>query len=187
LFVEELVRNLAESGALEGKGGAFWAAAPIDETAVPATVQSVLAARIDRLSERDKTVLQTAAVIGHQFTEALLKRVTPLDDGELRAALRALVGADLLVKSATTAAGYAFKHDLTQEVAYRSELAERRARIHAAVAGALEQLYPERLDEHSGLIAHHLEAAGQTSLAARWSARARGGAEVVASAQAPGR
>jgi len=103
----------------------------------------VLAARIDRLSERDKTVLQTAAVIGHQFTEALLKRVTPLDDGELRAALRALVGADLLVKSATTAAGYAFKHDLTQEVAYRSELAERRARIHADVASALEQLHPE--------------------------------------------
>jgi predicted ATPase len=99
-FVEELVRNLAESGALERKGGAFRAAAPIDETAVPATVQSVLAARIDRLSERDKTVLQTAAVIGHQFTEPLLKRVTRLDDGELRAALRALVGADLLVKSA---------------------------------------------------------------------------------------
>jgi class 3 adenylate cyclase len=186
-FVEELLRNLAESGALEGKGGAFRAAAPIDEAAVPATVQSVLAARIDRLSERDKTVLQVAAVIGHQFTEALLKRVTRLDDGELRAALRALVGADLLVKSAATAAGYAFKHDLTQEVAYRSELAERRARIHAAVAGALEELHPDRLDEQSGLIAHHFEAAGQTSLAARWSARARAGAEVVASAQAPGR
>ena len=86
-FVEELIRELVESGGLEGERGAFRAAAQIDEAALPATVQAVLAARIDRLAERDRTVLQAAAVIGHQFTEPLLKRVTGLDDKEMRAAL----------------------------------------------------------------------------------------------------
>ncbi len=162
-FVEELIRDLVESGGLEGERRAFRAAAPIDEAALPATVQAVLAARIDRLSQRDRTVLQAAAVIGHRFTEPLLKRVTGLDDKELGAALRALVGADLLVQSTTTAAGYAFKHDLTQEVAYRSELSERRARIHGAVARALEQQHPDKRDELAALIAHHLEEAGEST------------------------
>ena len=162
-FVEELIRDLVESGGLEGERRAFRAAAPIDEAALPATVQAVLAARIDRLSQRDRTVLQAAAVIGHRFTEPLLKRVTGLDDRELRAALRALVGADLLVQSTTTAAGYTFKHDLTQEVAYRSELSERRARIHGAVARALEQQHPDKRDELAALIAHHLEEAGEST------------------------
>ena len=162
-FVEELIRDLVESGGLEGERRAFRAADPIDEAALPATVQAVLAARIDRLSQRDRTVLQAAAVIGHRFTEPLLKRVTGLDDKELRAALRALVGADLLVQSTTTAAGYAFKHDLTQEVAYRSELSERRARIHGAVARALEEQHPNKRDELAALIAHHLEEAGEST------------------------
>ncbi len=162
-FVEELIRDMVESGGLEGERGAFRAAAPIDEAALPATVQTVLAARIDRLSQRDRTVLQAAAVIGHRFTEPLLKRVTGLDDKELGAALRALVGADLLVRSATTAAGFAFKHDLTQEVAYRSELSERRARIHGAVARALEQQHPDKRDELAALITHHLEEAGEST------------------------
>jgi adenylate cyclase len=160
-FLEKLIRHLVESGGLEGQRGAFRAAAQIDEAALPATVQAVLAARIDRLAERDKTVLQAAAVIGHQFTEQLLKQVTRLDDKELRAALRALVRADLLVPSPSTAAGHAFKHDLTQEVAYRSELSERRARIHGAVARALEQQHPDQRDQLAALISHHLEEAGE--------------------------
>jgi class 3 adenylate cyclase len=163
-FVEELIRDLVERGGLEGERGAFRAAAPIDEGALPATVQAVLTARIDRLAERDKAVLQAAAVIGHQFTEPLLKRVTGLNHHEMRAALRALVSADLLVKSTTTAAGYAFKHDLTQEVAYRSELSERRARIHGAVARALEDQYADSRDELADLISHHREEAGGTAL-----------------------
>ena len=142
-FVEELIRDLVESGRLEGERGALRAAGPIHEAALPASVQAALAARIDRLTERDKNVLQAAAVIGHRFTEPLLKQVTGLDDHELRSALRSLVRADLLVPSTTTAAGYAFKHDLTQEVAYRSELSERRARLHGAVARALEEQAPD--------------------------------------------
>jgi class 3 adenylate cyclase len=162
-FLEELIRDLVESGSLEGERGAFRAAAPIDETALPATLQAVLAARIDRLAERDKTVLQAAAVIGYQFTEPLLKQVVGLDETRLRAALRALVSADL-VKSTTTPAGYAFKHHLTQEVAYRSELSERRARLHGAVARALEQQHADSRDELADLISHHREEAGESAL-----------------------
>jgi class 3 adenylate cyclase len=160
-FLEELIRDLVESGGLEGERGAFRAAAPFDEAALPATVQAVLAARIDRLAERDKAVLQAAAVIGRQFTEPLLKRVTGLDDEELRATLRALVRADLLVKSTATAGGYAFRHDLTQEVAYHSELSQRRARIHGAVARALDQ-QPDSRDQLARLISHHRGKAGQS-------------------------
>jgi class 3 adenylate cyclase len=166
-FLEELIHDLVESGGLEGERGAFRAAGPIDDAALPATVQAALAARIDRLAERDKTVLQAAAVIGHRFTEPLLMQVTGLDDKALRAALRALVRADLLVKSSTTPAGYAFKHDLTQEVAYRSELSERRARLHGAVARALEEQHPDSRGELAGLISHHREEAGESPRAAR--------------------
>ncbi|HYY23584.1 MAG TPA: adenylate/guanylate cyclase domain-containing protein [Thermoleophilaceae bacterium] len=162
LFLEELIRELVESGGVEGERGAFRAAGPIDDAALPATVQAVLAARIDRLAERDKSVLQAAAVIGHQFTEPLLKQVTGLDDKALRAALRALIRADLLVKSTTTPAGYAFKHDLTQEVAYRSELSERRARLHGAVARALEEQHRDSGGELAGLISHHRQEAGES-------------------------
>ena len=162
LFLEELIRELVESGGVEGERGAFRAAGPIDDAALPATVQAVLAARIDRLAERDKSVLQAAAVIGHQSTEPLLKQVTGLDDKALRAALRALIRADLLVKSTTTPAGYAFKHDLTQEVAYRSELSERRARLHGAVARALEEHHRDSGGELAGLISHHRQEAGES-------------------------
>jgi predicted ATPase len=162
-FLEELIRDLVESGGLEGEGGAFRAAAPIDEAALPATVQAVLAARIDRLAERDKTVLQAAAVIGYQFTEPLLQQVAGLDDTRVGAALQALVSADLLVKSTTTPAGYAFKHHLTQEVAYRSELTERRGRLHGAVARVLEQHHADSRDEVADLISHHRKEAGESA------------------------
>ena len=176
-FVEELIRDLVESGRLEGERGALRAAGPIHEAALPASVQAALAARIDRLTERDKNVLQAAAVIGHRFTEPLLKQVTGLDDQELWSTLRSLVRADLLVPSTTDAAGYAFRHDLTQEVAYRSELRERRARLHAAVARALEAQAPDEPDLlAAALIAHHLEEAGQDALASRWSSRAEASA-----------
>ena len=178
-FVEELIRDLVESGRLEGERGALRAAGPIHEAALPASVQAALAARIDRLTERDKNVLQAAAVIGHRFTEPLLKQVTGLDDQELWSTLRSLVRADLLVPSTTDAAGYAFRHHLTQEVAYRSELRERRARLHAAVARALEAQAPGEPDLlAAALIAHHLEEAGQDALASRWSSRAGGFGDV---------
>jgi len=172
-FIEEIVRALTEEGALEGDRGAFCLSREIGQIAIPATVQSVLAARIDRLSGREKGILQTASVIGRGFSDQVIARVTALPVAELEAALHTLVAGEFLYQQALyPTAEYVFKHALTEDVAYRSQLADRRAEIHAAVAQAIEELEDERLDERAALIAHHWEAAGDLGMAANWSARA---------------
>jgi class 3 adenylate cyclase/tetratricopeptide (TPR) repeat protein len=172
-FIEEAVQSLVESGVLDGVRGAYRLTRAVHEVAIPATVQAVLAARIDRLGEREKVVLETAAVIGKDFAEPILERVVELPEPELAAALRALVSAEFLYERALhPEAEYAFKHPLTQEVAYRSQLAERRARVHAAVARVVADLYGGKLDERAALLAHHWEGAGEALEAARWSRHA---------------
>jgi adenylate cyclase len=136
-------------------------------------VQALLASRIDRLGEREKQVLQTAAVIGRTFAEPVLQRVATLPAHDLAAALRALVAAEFVYEEALyPEAEYAFKHPLTQEVAYHSQLGERRARVHAEVARAIEEVDTGRLDERAALLAYHCEAAGEALAAARWHQRA---------------
>jgi adenylate cyclase len=172
-FLEEGVRSLVGAGYLEGSPGTYRLARPVDELAIPTTVQAVLAARIDRLAEREKQVLQTASVIGKHFAEPLLERVAELPERDLQGALRALIGAEFLYEEALYPdAEYAFAHPLTQEVAYGSQLGERRRRIHTAVARALEERDAEKIDEHAALLAHHWEAAGEPLLGARWHRRA---------------
>ncbi len=172
-FAEEIVQSLVESGALAGSRGAYRLAQPLAALALPASVQVVLAARIDRLGEREKSVLQTAAVIGREFPEALLRRVVELRADDLSSALRALVQAEFVHETALyPEAEYAFKHPLTQEVAAGSQLRERRARVHAAVAHALVEIHAEKPDAHAALLAHHFEEAGLAAEAAHWHRRA---------------
>jgi class 3 adenylate cyclase/tetratricopeptide (TPR) repeat protein len=172
-FIEELVQSLVESGSLEGTQGAYRLKKSVEEVALPASVQAVLGARIDRLQEREKHLLQTASVIGKEFAEPVLKRVAELPDIDLAESLRALTRAEFIYEhSLYPELEYAFKHRLTQEVAYRSQLGDRRGRIHAAVGRAIEELYPEKLDERAALLAHHWESAGEQLEAARWHARA---------------
>jgi len=119
---------------------------PVETIALPATVQALLAARIDRLAEREKAVLHTAAVIGQEFTEPVPRRVAALPEAELAAALRTLVAGEFVYEEALyPEAVYSFKHPLTQEVAYGSQLAERRRQVHAAVARAIEETHPTTL------------------------------------------
>src|SRR5262249_60323264 len=122
-------------GNSEGKRGSYRLVRPTDQTGVPPTVTTILAARIDRLSEREKSLLQSAAVIGREFSEPVLARAAALDDGELEPALRALIAAEFLYEQELYPETiYAFKHPLTQEVAYNSQLGERRAAVHRPVA-----------------------------------------------------
>jgi len=171
-FIEEVVQSLVEGGQLVGGRGAYRLATPVDTLQVPASVQAVLSSRIDQLPEREKQVLQTAAVIGKTFGEALLSRVmasvTAIDETALGASLSALAAAEFLYEAALyPQLEYSFKHPLTQEVAQRSQLRERRGRVHAAVAQALTEV-GGNLDERAAEIARHWDEAGAASKAARW-------------------
>jgi adenylate cyclase len=178
-FTEEVVQSLIESGALQGIRGSYRLAKPVERLQVPTTVQALLAARIDHLSEREKFMLQSAAVIGKDFSEPVLRRVvnelshSPLSETELGAALRVLKdGEFILEQSLYPVPECTFKHPLTQEVALHSLLREQRRRVHAAAAGALEELHAGRLDEATALLAYHHEEAGDSLTAARWHQRA---------------
>jgi class 3 adenylate cyclase/tetratricopeptide (TPR) repeat protein len=172
-FIEEVVQSLVDSGALAGRRGAYRLAASIERLEIPPTVQAVLAARIDRLQARDKAVLEAAAVIGREFSEPVLQRVTGLGSDDLLESLGRLSAAELVFERAVyPVAQYVFKHPLTEEVAYRTQLRERRERFHAAAAAALAEMEPERLDEIAGLVSNHWEQAGEPVRAAQWGVRA---------------
>ena len=175
-FIEEVVQSLVESGHLAGRHGAYRLTTPVEALEVPASVQAVLAARLDRLPEREKEVLQTAAVIGKTFSEALLRRVAArvgaLGETALDEALAALSAAEFLYEAALyPQLEYSFKHPLTQEVAERSQLRERRLRVHAAAGQALEEA-GGNLDERAAEIAQHWAEAEDLGRAAPWYRRA---------------
>ena len=174
-FVEELVQSLVEAGNLEGTRGSYRLVRSVDHSAVPASVQAVLAARIDRLAERDKVVLQSASVIGREFSQPVLAAASGLGADDVEAALRELVATEYVYEQALYPhPEYAFKHPLTREVAYGSMLGDRRARAHAAVATAIEEQSADRIEERAALIAQHRDQAGEPLEAARWYARAAG-------------
>jgi class 3 adenylate cyclase/tetratricopeptide (TPR) repeat protein len=172
-FIEEVVQSLVEAGTLKGTKSAYRLVQPMAQLTVPGTVQAVLAARIDRLPEREKQVLQAASVIGKKFSEPVLKEVAELPEQDLAEAVRTLIGSEFIYEEALYPdVEYAFKHPLTRDVAYDSQLWERRARVHRAVAQALGALDPTKLDERAALVAHHWEQAGDALQAARWYRRA---------------
>ncbi|MGE0486671.1 MAG: adenylate/guanylate cyclase domain-containing protein [Gammaproteobacteria bacterium] len=172
-FVEEIVQTLVETGALLGTRGAYRLVRAVDALVMPTTVQALLAARIDRLSERDKQLLQQAAVIGRTFEARILVEVSGLPAAAFEAAMRTLRDTEFLHEVALyPRLEYGFKHPLTQEVANNSQLKARRAETHAKVAQTIEALSPDRLDEEAAMLAHHWAAAGDAITAARWHARA---------------
>jgi adenylate cyclase len=172
-FVEEIVRELAEAGYLEGERGAYRLARPIESAGVPVTVQAVLAARIDRLDPAAKHLLQVASVVGKEVSGQALGMSAGLDSEQMDAALGELIEAGFLYEAELYPERVlAFRHPLTREVAYGTQLADRRAATHAAAARATIELESDRHDELAALIGHHMEAGEETREAARWYARA---------------
>jgi class 3 adenylate cyclase/tetratricopeptide (TPR) repeat protein len=155
-FLEESVRTLVETGALAGDRGDYRLARSFDTVQVPATVQAILAARIDRLLPEDKTLLQTAAVIGKDVPFTLLQAISGMSEEALRDGLARLQTAEFLYETALfPELEYTFKHALTQEVAYGGLLQERRRGLHAAIVRTFEQLYPGRTSEHTSWLTLH--------------------------------
>jgi class 3 adenylate cyclase/tetratricopeptide (TPR) repeat protein len=172
-FIEEIVRELAEAGQLEGERGAYRLARPIEGAGVPVTVQAVLAARIDRLDPAAKQLLQVASVVGKEVSGRALGMTAGLERDRIDPVLCELIEAGFLYEAELYPERVlAFRHPLTREVAYGTQLADGRAATHAAAARATIELEPDRLDELAALIAGHMEAGGETLEAARWSARA---------------
>ena len=172
-FAEELVRTLAESKLL-GEGAALpQGGLDAVERALPATVQAVVGARLDRLGEPEKTLLQMCAIIGKEIPLAVLEHVASPLASQIEAGLHGLCEARLILPQAAQGGRrFAFRHPLIQEVAYGSQLKVRRGQVHASVAGAMELYYAQQLDEYAGLIGYHFEEAGQSLQAAHYNARA---------------
>jgi class 3 adenylate cyclase len=156
LFLEESVRGLVETHALAGERGAYRLTHPVEAIQVPATVQAILAARIDRLPPEGKALLQAAAVIGKDVPFALLKEIAETPEDRLRQGLAHLQAAEFVYETSLFPdLEYTFKHALTHEVAYGSVLQERRKALHARIVTAIERLYADRLDEQVEQLAHH--------------------------------
>ena len=156
LFLEESVRALVETGALVGERGTYRLVRAVDEVQVPATVQAVLVARIDRLPPEEKRLLQTAAVVGKDVPFTLLEAIADTPDAELRGALARLQAAELLYPvSLFPEHELTFKHALTHDVAYGSLLQERRKTLHARIVEAIEARYADRLEEYVDRLARH--------------------------------
>jgi class 3 adenylate cyclase/tetratricopeptide (TPR) repeat protein len=155
-FLEESVRTLVETGVLVGEPGAYRLAQAQPAIQVPATVQTVLAARIDRLPPEEKRLLQTAAVIGTEVPLPLLQAIAELPEATLHSGLAHLQAAEFLYETRLyPEREYAFKHALTHEVAYGSLLLERRRTLHARIVTALEALAGDRVAERVEHIGHH--------------------------------
>ena len=155
LFVEEMVRTLVETATLRGERGAYRLAKPVEDIVVPGTVTEVLAARINRLGEPDRAVLQSAAVIGRDVPYAVLALMAE-PEATLRPCLARLGEAEFLYeRSVYPTAEYTFKHALTHAVAYQTLPDRERRAGHGRVLDAMEKLYAGRVDEHVERLAHH--------------------------------
>ena len=156
LFLEESVRALVETGALVGERGAYRLTRPVEQLKIPATVQAILAARIDRLAPEAKRLLQAAAVIGKDVALPLLLAIADAPEHEVRAELTHLQAAEFLYETRLFPdLEYTFKHALTHEVAYGGLLHERQRALHARITEAIERLAPERVAEQAERLAHH--------------------------------
>jgi tetratricopeptide (TPR) repeat protein len=155
-FLEETVRTLVETKALTGERGRYRLTQPVQAIQVPATVQAMLAARIDRLPLEDKRLLQTASVVGKDVPFALLKAITELPDEGLRRGLDHLQAAAFLYETGLSPdLEYSFKHALTHEVTYGGLLHDRHRELHARIVDAIETLHRDRLGEQIERLAHH--------------------------------
>jgi tetratricopeptide (TPR) repeat protein len=153
-FVEEVLRSLQERGLIVRRGEEASLLQPMGKVDVPDTIRDVLHGRMGRLDRASRDLLRVAAVIGREFPRRVLERV--VDDAALEDRLRALRSADLIQNARVwPEVVYAFKHAVTQEVAYAAESEDQRRAEHARIGVATEQVYADRLSEHVGVLAHH--------------------------------
>src|SRR5271169_5881339 len=166
LFVEELTKAVRESAEQGDRVAAVLGTASQTALSVPATLHASLMARLDRLGPAAKEIAQIGAVLGREFAYELIEPVAQRHERDLQAALDRLGEAGLLFCRGTAPhASYLFKHALVQDAAYSTLLRGQRQELHARVAAALEEHFPDLVERHPELLAHHLTAAGNTEQA----------------------
>jgi len=155
LFMEELTHTLLENGTIQREGDHYLLSKQPSDIQVPDTVQGIIAARIDRLDESLKRIMRVASVIGREFAFRILQAIMEMKE-ELKSHLLNLQGLEFIYeKRLFPELEYIFKHALTQEVAYNSLLLKRRKEIHEKIGRAIEEIYPERLEEFYEMLAYH--------------------------------
>jgi predicted ATPase len=158
-FIEEMVNALFEDGTLR-RDGSPKLARPLSELHVPMTVRGMLAERIDQAVPQSKEMLQLLSVIGHRLPMDVVLKVSRWPGMETERILSDLQTADFIYAQSAVQAGknevdYAFKHVMTQEVAYHSVLVEQRKSLHHRVGEAIESLYEGNLNDHVTSLMHH--------------------------------
>jgi predicted ATPase len=172
LFVEELTKTVVESGLLTDAGDRYELVGPLPPLAIPATLHDSLLARLDRLAPV-KEVAQIGAVIGREFSHALLAAVADRRQVDLHSALDQLVQAELIFRRGSPPeATYSFKHALVQDAAYGTLLKPRRQHLHARIARVLEEQFAEQARAQPELLAHHFSQAGLSNEALSYWQRA---------------
>jgi predicted ATPase len=160
-FMEETVQALFDEGALKRQNGIAMLIRPLGSLIIPPTVQAILAARIDRLQNDEKNLLQTLAILGREFVLSLARAVAGRSEEELERQLAKLEQGEFVYEQPSIVdVEYTFKHALTQEVAYNSVLLERRKQLHEHVGHAIESIYTASLDDHLAELAHHFSRSG---------------------------
>ncbi len=173
LYAEEIINTLIETNQLEGKRGSYVLSTDITALEVPLSVQAIIAARIDRLSELDKALLQAASVLGKEFSRPVIELVADIPASEFTQTLEGLKSADFIYEIALyPTVEFSFKHPLVHEVAYDSQLRDKRAHLHAAAARTIESVESARLDEFASMLAYHWENANIHDVALQWHHRA---------------
>ncbi len=155
LFVEELTHSLLENGSIHKEDSQYVLSQGASEIQVPDTIQGIIAARIDRVEENLKRIMQVASVIGTEFAYRVLQTIMGMRE-DLKSHLLNLQGLEFIYeKQLFPELEYIFKHALTQEVAYNSLLLKRRKEIHEKIGRAIEEIYAERQEEYYELLAYH--------------------------------
>jgi tetratricopeptide (TPR) repeat protein len=172
-FIEEFIKSLKDLQIIERKDNTYRLAKDSQTLTIPATIHDVIMARVDKLPEESKSVLQTGSVVGREFTHELIQKITGLREQELLFNLSVLKDSELVYERGIyPGSTYIFKHAFTQEVAYETLLLQRRKVLHGLVGEAIEEIYQERMEEQVDLLYHHFSLAENWPKAVRYGRQA---------------
>jgi tetratricopeptide (TPR) repeat protein len=181
-FIEEFVQSLQGLEVIKREHGKVYFQGNPQSIAIPSTIQDMVMARVDRLSDGAKAVLQAGSVIEREFPHDLIRTVTGLPEAELFSHLSALKDAELLYERGVyPQISYIFRHALTREVVYGSILARRRKELHSQIGTGIEELHEDNLADHYEILSEHFYQSENYAKAAEYSKRAARKAEKSAS------